>query len=258
MNKKQKRKNLLERTTKEILPQLVEELTNIMVDQELVKGGGLKSEEEVRKGCSQTVKKELYQELKKIQKMFEEGLQIIMADIPHILTESELLDFKEEIKSAKVHLRELEEVDDFASQMESVNFLADFLGLTEKTMKGFYRVGYRKYEDKNFDEASKVFFVLTAFNPLVFDYWLACGLANHQMKSHEMALKCYANATFLDPTKPLPRWYSTEAYLATGELDDAFLEWQELEKLVQEDSLGEDWQEIANYLKTKIDHLKQQ
>ena len=258
MNKKQKRKNFLERATQEILPLIIEELTNTMVDEELVKGGGLRTEEEMRKSCPRAVKKKLNQELREIQGRFEEGLQIIMDDIPHILTESELQDFEEEMGSVRVHLQKLKEGDEFANQMQSMSFLADFLGLTEKTMRGFYRVGYRQYESKDFHKASKVFFVLTTFNPLVCDYWLAYGLANHQMESYEMALKCYASATFLDPTKPLPRWYSTEAYLATGELDDAFLEWQELEKLVKEDSLDESWQEIAKHLKAKIDSLKQE
>ncbi|MGA8165467.1 MAG: hypothetical protein WB791_10705 [Waddliaceae bacterium] len=257
MDDNQKIKFLVEKTKEGVFTRAVEESTDILVDQELVKGKGLRTEEELRKSCYQTVKRELHQKLEEIQKQFEEGFQIITTEIPTVLTGNDLRDYEAEMTAARENLLQTEE-GALSGRMKSKGVPADFLGLTEKTMGAVYRIGYRHYEDKDFENASKVFFFLTALNPLVFDYWLAYGLASHQMKCYERALKCFANAVFLDPAQPLPRWYAAEAYLANGEVEDAFLEWQELEKLIKEHSLGEHWKEIENYLKEKIHYLKQQ
>lgn len=122
------------------------------------------------------------------------------------------------------------------------------LGLSNETLLWIYSVGHGlSLEDKN-EEALSVFQTLTLLNPLIDDYYIAQGLVERALQSNEPALYSFAMCTLINPNHLVARYNSTEIYLDLNEVNEAVLEFEILEKLVNAQNLVD--------LKPEVDSLR--
>lgn len=89
--------------------------------------------------------------------------------------------------------------------------------LSDATIENFYASGMRYFNDKSFEPASHVFYVLTILDFYRHNLWLAYGLAEQNCGHIETALQAYAKAALTNAQSPLPYIYSVECCLKIGE-----------------------------------------
>lgn len=97
----------------------------------------------------------------------------------------------------------------------------DFLGVSDYVLYCFYTVGYNLLQTEHFGEAANIFFLLSMWNSLVKDHWMALGLAEQGGHRYEAALKAFAVASILGENDPRPHFHAVECYLELKDFKNA-------------------------------------
>lgn len=137
----------------------------------------------------------------------------IQAEIDHaasVLKDNPFLDFDESQEEAKAETHQ------------------EALKLSDKTMKYFYNVGNKYYEEGQYDKSETIYDILSTLNPFVSEFWIEKGRCNYRLSLYDKALIDFAMATLVDPDNAWSRVFSAHSYIKIGNIDDAQIELEEL------------------------------
>lgn len=119
----------------------------------------------------------------------------------------------------------------FGSEQELKSFLErfgangrtfrDFTQLTPQSMEVFYMVAFNQYNGGRYDEAEKVFRLLSMLNHFEPKYWMGLAASREMQGKHEEALKAYSFLSILDLRNPVPAFHGAKCFLALGKTDEA-------------------------------------
>lgn len=101
--------------------------------------------------------------------------------------------------------------------------LQNIIGLSEKTYTQFYEAGKNLYEQKLFDKAADVFFLLAFLNHSFYNVWISLGLCEQRCGHFELALKAFAMATITNIEAPEPFLHGAECCIEMGDRTEALL-----------------------------------
>lgn len=99
--------------------------------------------------------------------------------------------------------------------------LQEVIGLPDTEIEKIYAFAGRLYEDKRFQDASDVFFLLTLLKPNQYAFWVGLGLADQQLEGYRQALESYGYAMFLDLDDPQAHLYAAQCFYHLNEFDKA-------------------------------------
>lgn len=149
------------------------------------------------------------------------GFEYIVKEIESNLSQIEIGKIKQEFSDgipklceAIVH-KKLEQTDENPVTPQVIMCLSD------TTIEFFYSSGMHYFNEKSFEPASHVFYVLTILDFYRHNLWLAYGLAEQNCGHMETALQAYAKAALTNSQSPLPYMYSVECCLKIGERHQA-------------------------------------
>jgi type III secretion system low calcium response chaperone LcrH/SycD len=114
---------------------------------------------------------------------------------------------------------EAEEIQDLF--FKNARTFQDFTALTPESMEVIYMVAYNHYNTGKYEEAEKVFRLLTTLNHFERKYWKGLAAAREGLKQHEPALQCYGYLGMMDPMDPYPAFKAAQCLLALGRPKDA-------------------------------------
>ncbi|MBB5037710.1 SycD/LcrH family type III secretion system chaperone [Prosthecobacter dejongeii] len=97
----------------------------------------------------------------------------------------------------------------------------DFTNLTPQSMEVIYMVGYNQYNAGKYDEAERIFQLLSILNHFDRRFWTGLGACREQQKKYEEAIKAYGFLTMLDMEDPQPPLLMAKCYIAQGKVSDA-------------------------------------
>jgi len=226
----------------------VEPIAEKIVESKLAKGGHIiDREKEIEKETKKIVH-DLELERRNLTEDFNEGFQLISESLLNQLSNDELEKIANELINASRIMAEnggiIPQVNDDRETLQ------DSLKISDETMLAFYDIGFNSFEEKNFDNARKVFKIITFLNPFIYDYWVSLGTAEHRCQNYEQALVDYAFASLLDEHLPESHYYSSKVYFEMGDIEDAKIECEELEKIVYASHLESEWKKrIDNHKK---------
>lgn len=126
-------------------------------------------------------------------------------------------------------------LQDKMETLSSCDTLQEVFGFSYDMCTLIYDLGLNFFSRKLFVDSGSLFFLLIYLNNKVADYWSALAFTEKAQGKEFEALYCFATAILLNPSHAQARYNSAEIYLNRGELDDAFLELQELKELVKTD-----------------------
>jgi secretion system chaperone SscA len=97
----------------------------------------------------------------------------------------------------------------------------DFTQLTPQSMEVIYMVAFNQYNGGRYDEAEKVFRLLSTLNHFEPKYWMGLGASREMQKKYAEALKAYSFLTVLDMRNPVPAFHGAKCFLAMGKTEEA-------------------------------------
>jgi type III secretion system low calcium response chaperone LcrH/SycD len=97
----------------------------------------------------------------------------------------------------------------------------DFTNLTPQSMEVIYMVAYNQFNAGKYDEAEKVFQLLSVMNHFDPRFWTGLGASREMQKKFDEAIKAYAYLTILDLENPTPALLTGKCNLAAGRQADA-------------------------------------
>jgi len=97
----------------------------------------------------------------------------------------------------------------------------DFTQLTPESMEAIYMVAYNLYNGAKYDEAEKVFRLLSMLNHFEKRYWTGLGACREMQKKYDDALKAFGFLVLLDMEDPMPQLLCAKCFMALGKVDDA-------------------------------------
>ncbi|TDU70717.1 type III secretion system low calcium response chaperone LcrH/SycD [Prosthecobacter fusiformis] len=97
----------------------------------------------------------------------------------------------------------------------------DFTNLTPQSMEVIYMVGYNQYNAGKYDEAERIFQLLSVLNHFERRYWTGLAASRELQKKYDLAIKAYGYLAMLDMEDPLPPLMMAKCFLAAGKVADA-------------------------------------
>lgn len=97
----------------------------------------------------------------------------------------------------------------------------DFTQLTPQSMEAIYMVAFNQYNAGKYEEAEKIFQLLSLLNHFDKRFWLGLGGAREQLKKYDEAVKAFSMLVVLDMEDPLPAMLSAKCFMAQGKVSDA-------------------------------------
>lgn len=97
----------------------------------------------------------------------------------------------------------------------------DFTQLTPDSMEVIYLAAYNQYNAGRYEDAEKIFQLLSVLNHFEKKYWLGLGAAREMQKKYEEALKAYTYLGLQDLHAPLAPFHAAKCFIAIGKLDEA-------------------------------------
>jgi secretion system chaperone SscA len=97
----------------------------------------------------------------------------------------------------------------------------DFTALTPQSMEVIYMVAFNQYNGGRYDEAEKVFRLLSMLNHFESKYWMGLGACREMQKKYDEALKAYSYLSILDMRDPVPPFHGGKCFLAMGKTEEA-------------------------------------
>lgn len=120
---------------------------------------------------------------------------------------------------ANATLADAEEMKDLF--FKNARTFQDFTALTPDSMEVIYLVAYNHYTAGKYEEAEKVFRLLTTLNHFERKYWKGLAAAREALKQFEPALQCYGYLGMMDGNDPYPALQAAKCLLALGRPKDA-------------------------------------
>ena len=182
---------------------LVDTIVDKMVDEQPVNPLITPTQEKARK------KAELKELLKldQFKAKLDHGSSIILSKLRIDLEPKDYGAVQENLKEALINSKK----DNLKIDENSV--MQEVLGISDETMKHYYHIGFKLFEEKNFENASAVFLFIASLNPFIYDYWNAYATSEMYLKHWEIAIKTYELLVELDPEKSQPHLLCAQCHL---------------------------------------------
>ena len=97
----------------------------------------------------------------------------------------------------------------------------DFTQLTPQSMEAIYMVAYNQYNAGKYEEAEKIFQLLSLLNHFDKRYWTGLGACREMQKKYEAAIKAFGFLVMLDMQDPVPQLLCAKCFMAQGKMDEA-------------------------------------
>jgi len=121
-----------------------------------------------------------------------------------------------------VHFETEEELRDFYEKFgQNGRTFQDFTNLTPQSMEVIYMVAFNQFNAGKYDEAEKIFQLLSVLNHFDARYWTGLGASREMQKKYDDAIKAYTYLTILDLENPTPALLMGKCYLGAGRREDA-------------------------------------
>ena len=112
-------------------------------------------------------------------------------------------------------------VETMAHLLEEDHLLQEIVGLSDEKMLLIYDYASELYEDKKYQDASDILYLLIILNPINFYFWQAFGIASLKIDDLPAASAAFETAIALDPSQPDPYLYLQEVLIKQREMDAA-------------------------------------
>ncbi len=109
--------------------------------------------------------------------------------------------------------RSIEIIDQF---FETGKPLKDVLEISDSTIETMYARAYSLYQSAKYDEAIRLFYILTLLAPWVVKFHMGVAACLHQQKNYTDAIRIYILVIALDPTNPIPVFHLHDCQLGLG------------------------------------------
>ena len=215
-----------EKLRKQLSP-VAETLAELLFEETLAKGPSMTPKKSFIQGRANTIVVAVEKECNRLDKMLERAFEIITekhAELPGV----ENLE-KQKIAKEFAHIavalpailnREAPKIEDPSSYcFKPEDSFQHLLNLSNETMKWIYTLGYDFFSQKSYEDALSLFFLLTFFNSLVCDYWVALGLTQRQLLMDDEALNSFAMVMLLNPRHILAISQAADIHLKQGRRD---------------------------------------
>lgn len=97
----------------------------------------------------------------------------------------------------------------------------DFTNLTPQSMEVIYMVAFNQYNAGKYDEAERIFQLLSVLNHFDRRFWTGLGASREMQKKFDEAIKAYAYLAILDLEDPMAPLLCAKCYLSAGKTKDA-------------------------------------
>jgi type III secretion system low calcium response chaperone LcrH/SycD len=97
----------------------------------------------------------------------------------------------------------------------------DLTQLTPQSMEVIYMVAFNQYNAGKYDEAEKIFQLLSVLNHFDRRHWTGLGASRENQGKYEEAVKAYGFLAVLDMHDPQPPLLAAKCFLALGRTTDA-------------------------------------
>ena len=159
------------------------------------------------------IQHELEAHTKKMEKKMEEGLKACIAS----LDRCHKLPMKkeavvEELRSCIAKINSPEALAKLGEGMLSNITWKSQLGISNNCMESLYQGAKALFDAKSHHEAEIAFFVLCAFDPTIFSYWVGFGHASFQQHNYEQAINGYTMASSLHPEDVWPHIWAANSF----------------------------------------------
>lgn len=119
------------------------------------------------------------------------------------------------IRELRNCLRSIKSTKDFAQLGQ--NLLSDIswkaqLDISDQCLQMLYQGARALFEEKNYNLAEKAFFVICAFDPTQYAYWIGLGHSCFQERDYSQAINAYAMASTIDPENVWPHIWAANTF----------------------------------------------
>lgn len=216
------------------------------------KGTDLISPEALKKRHREEIKEVLKD--KHLTEAIVRGFQWIRQDIVEVLSVEELDPFFQELtKINQEHVENPPEaVAKKLSEQERVT-LQDLFELSDGTMQKIYSLGQQYFQKKEYDRATDIFSIVTAFNPYISDFWNALALCYQARQEWKLAIEAFTLACTMNQSNVAPLVSRAECCLKLNLLDEANREIEFASKIIETNpALDKEWGEYIKELKRAL------
>lgn len=160
---------------------------------------------------------------KDLRNRMEQGFSVLMRELTEYETPVTIDAIKAEwIKYSEYVLNKLQNPPvQPLSQQEALEAFDKEFPISDDTIERFYQCGYRLYQDKIYQEAADVFFVISSIDYRRHNVWMISGLSEQKLDHYEQALVAFSMAIITDINDPLAFLHSAECYLAINDNENA-------------------------------------
>jgi tetratricopeptide (TPR) repeat protein len=154
-----------------------------------------------------------------LRKKIESGIEAIIHDFQKRLSEQQIHSIQQEV------LEGLSNLEKRCSEVKEEDLdrtaLEDLMNLSKLTIDEIYSAGNNQFQQKAFQNAANIFFILSLINYGRHHVWLSLGLSEQQLGHHEAAIVDFAMAALTDIHSPWSFIYSAESSLHLREEKEA-------------------------------------
>ena len=97
----------------------------------------------------------------------------------------------------------------------------DFTQLTPESMEAIYMIAYNQYNGGKYQEAERIFRLLSTLDHFDERYWMGLGACRQQLKMYPEAIKAFTFLSVLDMKNPQPPLLVAKCHISTGNAVDA-------------------------------------
>lgn len=97
---------------------------------------------------------------------------------------------------------------------DSDKTLMDVLGFSQELLEQFYQVGLRSFKGAHFEDAERVFTLISLLNPLEHNAWLSLGITKENCSKWEEAVHAFKVAERLQGSDPVSLVHQGQCYHA--------------------------------------------
>ena len=111
---------------------------------------------------------------------------------------------------------------------------ASLLGIHKDVLKVIWRIARSLVDEKEYEYAYQILFLLLALEPLIIEAWLTYGYVNHQMRSFNTAINAYLTARQLAADEiPAHLLFIADCFADMDSIDDAEFYMREFFKKIE-------------------------
>jgi len=97
----------------------------------------------------------------------------------------------------------------------------DFTQLTPESMEAIYMIAYNQYNGGKYEDAERIFQLLSFLDHFDERYWLGLGASRERLKKYDEAIKAFTFLNVLNMDNPQPALLIAKCHIAAGKSEDA-------------------------------------